>query len=584
MSETTDIKNLLTECHTCLKQYDRKSRVPRRMPCCSETVCEPCLTSCQTNGRLICPLCQKETSEHKEVSNLPIDPLVIKLLSQNTTSPLTCTFCSFNNPAIAKCCQCSDLLCQSCLSTHSMNKLPINHDVISIDAIKQQRAIRSETLSRSLSLQSMNLLGQLKEKGEGVMARMKQLDDVLKNIGQSRKSAMGDINKCFDDLLKELQERRKFLLSQVELRADQHASTVKYAKASHHGINEKIKKLSQNISKGRKDSPAAIISLLQETAKDVDFARKGVCFVPANTQHLFSILQTAGLVRSITFTPAEKPWGVPDAVIYNAISLDPISIPQVSNGDVGFLSHSRAHSEQTCSLGDQVVVLKTASKHRTLFCPNLEWDTSTANRTVTTSGPVITNTRPEPPLFNSGCRIQADRHVMTSKPLLMRNGQQAMYQVKVKYNPKMLIQDNKMLFEVCLTDSPVDSVWSQPSGLSVNLASCSHHLQQLCLRVVYDNQLLEDTPIAQNEVGVSRYLHLAFLLNSGRNEIHVIDVEDVRVISTVTDVDFDNPLWLMMMLAWPSWANMAAALASGTRIDVSKDINKLLSSLQASNI
>ncbi|XP_046548895.1 uncharacterized protein LOC124258850 [Haliotis rubra] len=406
----------------------------------------------------------------------------------------------------------------------------------------------------------MNVLGELKEKGEEEMTRMKQLDDVLKNIGQSRKSAVGDINKCFDNLQRELQERRQFLLSQVELRADQHASIVKHAKASHQVLNEKIRKLSQNISRGRKYSYPAIIALLQETAKDVEFARKGVCFVPSNTQHLFSILQTAGLVRSITFTPAEKPLGVPDAVIYNEISLDPINIPQGS-------------------LGDQVVVLKTTSKNRTLFCPQLEWDTSTANRSVTTSGPVITNTRPEPPLSNSGCRIQADRHVMTSKPLLMRNGQQAMYQVKVKYSPKMLIQDNKMLFEVCLTDSPIDSVWSQPSGLSVNLASCSHHLQQLCLRVVYDNQLLEDTPVAQNEVGVSRDLHLGFVLNSARNEIHVIDVEDVKIISTVTDVDFDNPLWLMMMLAWPSWANMAVALASGTRMDVSKDINRLLSSL-----
>ncbi|XP_046340264.2 uncharacterized protein LOC124121315 [Haliotis rufescens] len=582
ISLVTDMKDVLTSCPVCSKPFDESYRVPRRMPCCVEAVCEPCLAPLYSNGRLTCPLCHRQHSGYKGVQTLPVEQLILKMLSQmnvNKSHHLPCTYCPLNNTAIAKCGHCSVLLCQACLRTHSKNKLLKDHSVIMFEDIRDHRMNGPGSLSRTLSVQSMNLLSQLKEKDESLRSRMEELQELQKNIALSRRRAKEDINMYFDNLATEMQQRKSLLISQVEERADEEETILTRVIESRNGLQGRIKKVTKNSRSRKSLSSSDIWDLLAEYPEDVEFTRKGVSFVTLNAEHISSLIKTTGLVRTVTFLPADKPEGVPDAVMYNNIHVEAADGYDGNDGDTGVVCHATMRNEQTCSLGDKIVVLETERSPQTVSCPYLEWDTSTASKTVTTSGTVITNARPEHPLTNSGCRVQAERHVMASRPLLLGNDQRVMFQMKLSYTLKMLLQENKMLFEASLTETPIESAWSQPNGLSINVASCADHQQQLCLRVVYDNKLLEDMPIAQNEVGVSRGLHLCFLLNTVKNEIHVIDVEDDKVISTVTDVDMDRPLWLMSMLSWPSWANMAVAMISGTRVDVTKDMYKLLTSL-----
>ncbi len=54
-------------------------------------------------------------------------------------------------------------------------------------------------------------------------------------------------------------------------------------------------------------SAAPLITLLKETPQQVSFARSGVHFVEANMNHLRDSIKAAGMVRSITFSPAVRP-------------------------------------------------------------------------------------------------------------------------------------------------------------------------------------------------------------------------------------------------------------------------------------
>ncbi|XP_067669424.1 uncharacterized protein [Haliotis asinina] len=580
ISLVSDMKDVLTSCPVCSKPFDESYRLPRRMPCCVEAVCEPCLAPLYSNGRLTCPLCHRQHSGYKGVQTLPVEQLILKMLSQinvNKSHHLPCTYCPLNNIAIAKCGHCSVLLCQACLKTHSRNKLLKDHSVILFEDIRAHRINGPGSLSRTMSLQSMNLLSQLKEKDESLRSRMVELEELQKNVALSRKRATEDINRYFENLADEMDQRKALLLAQVEERADEEDTILARVIASRNDLQERIKKITKNSRSRKSLSSSDIWDLLAEYPEDVEFHRKGVSFVTSNAEHISSLIKATGLVRTVTFIPADKPDVIPDAVLYNNIHVEAADGYDANDGITGVVSHATVRNEQTCCLGDKIVVLETERCPLTINCPYLEWDTSTASKMITTSGTVITNARPERPLMNTGCRVQAERHVLASRPLLMRNDERIMFQLRLSYTVKMLLQKNKMLFEASLSDTPIESSWNQPNGLSVNIASST---DQLCLRVVYDNKLLEDTPIAKNEVGVSRGLHLCFLLNTAKNEIHVINAEDEKVISTVTDVDMDRPLWVMTMLSWPSWTNMAVAMISGTRVDVTKDMYKLLASLE----
>ncbi|XP_046549814.1 uncharacterized protein LOC124259678 isoform X3 [Haliotis rubra] len=161
-------------------------------------------------------------------------------------------------------------------------------------------------------------------------------------------------------------------------------------------------------------SLTSLSTMLEETPQEVSFVRTGVNFVEANIHHLRDSIKAAGMVRSVTFSPRDRPTNVPDSIAYNAIVLDPAELPTD---------------------------------------PMLEWDPGTARRGISVSGRVVTNTPPTTPSPDTGCRIQEIRSVLASRPLVVRNspGQQCIYQVNLWFSVKGTIPDKCMILETALT-------------------------------------------------------------------------------------------------------------------------------------
>ncbi|XP_046549815.1 uncharacterized protein LOC124259678 isoform X4 [Haliotis rubra] len=124
-------------------------------------------------------------------------------------------------------------------------------------------------------------------------------------------------------------------------------------------------------------SAASLRAMLDDMPQEVSFVMTGVNFVEANIHHLRDSIKAAGMVRSVTFSPTERPKYVPDSTAYNAIVLDPAELPTG---------------------------------------PMLEWDPGTARRDISVSGRVVTNTPPTTPSPDTGCRIQEIRSVLASRP------------------------------------------------------------------------------------------------------------------------------------------------------------------------
>ncbi|XP_046549812.1 uncharacterized protein LOC124259678 isoform X1 [Haliotis rubra] len=175
-------------------------------------------------------------------------------------------------------------------------------------------------------------------------------------------------------------------------------------------------------------SAASLRAMLDDMPQEVSFVMTGVNFVEANIHHLRDSIKAAGMVRSVTFSPTERPKYVPDSTAYNAIVLDPAELPTVMEMD------------RKLSEGE-------------ITYPMLEWDPGTARRGISVSGRVVTNTPPTTPSPDTGCRIQEIRSVLASRPLVVRNspGQQCIYQVNLWFSVKGTIPDKCMILETALT-------------------------------------------------------------------------------------------------------------------------------------
>ncbi|XP_067687876.1 uncharacterized protein [Haliotis asinina] len=194
----------------------------------------------------------------------------------------------------------------------------------------------------------------------------------------------------------------------------------------------------------------------------------------------------------------------------------------------------------------------------------LEWDPGTVRRGISVSGQVVTNTPPTTPSPDTGCRIQESNLVLASRPLMVRNnpGQQWIHQVNMWFSVKENIPDKWMLLETALTPTPVDAPFNQLTGLSVRVVTCDKHKLQLCLRIAYYNTILSDIPLIKNRAGQAYQLRLSFVLDGANNNLLVINAADNIVYTTVTDVDFDRPIWVMMCVSRPKYADVRGELIS----------------------
>ncbi|XP_048252274.1 uncharacterized protein LOC125380083 [Haliotis rufescens] len=160
-------------------------------------------------------------------------------------------------------------------------------------------------------------------------------------------------------------------------------------------------------------SASSFKRMLQESHIEKQYTRTGVGFVPANLTHLSSAIQGAGLIRSVTYFPTQRPGYVPGADRYIAITLTPAEFQKVADVD------------KTISSGDEAI-----------SCPHLEWHCSTASDDITVSDTLVTNEKPKTPPKDIECRKRSWRRLLTSRPLVIRGGSREMFLVKVSFSLK----------------------------------------------------------------------------------------------------------------------------------------------------
>ncbi|XP_048241265.1 uncharacterized protein LOC125374429 [Haliotis rufescens] len=513
------IKDLLTECPICTEHFDEVRRTPRRMPCCVQSICQACLeTHSKGLPTLSCPMCRHQHNLQGGVKSLPKEPIILRILDHLKIVKgldLPCTHFPDGNPAMSRCDDCGVFLCQECLNAHKRVQSMRDHQTVSFKEMKKQPV-------------------KLREKAEELEKIKQGLQERHSNIQVSKQAAVVDINKAFDVLIDEIQQRKGNLLSDVEERSSKILKLTQEELDSTSNILAKVtsstKYTRQMRSKADKiedqqmmGSSAATLSAMLEMSPKASLVRAGVSFASTCFNKITPLLKMASLVKSVVFSPTETPNG--NKSLKDAMTIEHEHVPQAAY------------------MTGQPLGVKGS-----LACADLEWDSSIASDGLTVSGPVVTNGKQEHLPPRTGCRLLSYHRVLTSTPLVIRPGQTIMYGMEVTYSVLTPEDNNKVIFEAALTDSPVDANKTQTTGLSVLFVTCPAH-NGICLQVYYNGQCLSHGNLTLNESGTTYSLDLGFVLEEETHTAHVLDLSQQKLVTSVTPFPFDKPLWVTIHFA-----------------------------------
>ncbi|XP_071094467.1 uncharacterized protein [Haliotis cracherodii] len=609
------IKDLLIECPICTEHFDEARRTPRRMPCCVQSICETCLeTYSKGLPSLSCPMCRHQHNLPGGVKSLPKEPIILRILDHLKIVKglhLTCTDCPDGNPAMSRCDDCCVFLCQECLNAHKRLQSMRDHQTVSFDDMRERpvesfrrlhkctqhhqplqfychtcdqvvcvsctvvehdkgsghNVVSVENAHESKAAENEDVLQRLDKKGIALEKAAEDLQKKCDSIKSSRNTAKDDINKAFTNLIEALQQRKTIMLSEVDTKSDEALKPAEEALDSILTLQSKVKSSTEYTRqmRGKADkiedlqvmgsSAASLNSILAETPKDVGFDRTGISFVSACFKKIRSLMQIAGIVRVVSFSPAKRPGNVPLNMIYNSITLD-----------IGTLEQAAAEYMNLEPVGGSG-----------MYYADLEWDSSTANTVVTVTGSVVTNEKPDPPPPGSSCRLQLNRRVLASTPLVVGKGQRIMCAMRVTFSVITLEEKDKFIFEAAFTHSPIEANRLQPIGLSVIIATCSNHDGYICIKVDYNKKRLIDNTLTSNKPDTSNTLDICFVLDEAQNTIHVLDVSHLRVVAKVPEVMFRDPLWLMIYSGFNLNTRVSCELSPKREIDFVDKITDLLS-------
>ncbi|XP_046365694.2 uncharacterized protein LOC124141690 [Haliotis rufescens] len=573
------LKEALLECPICLDHYDDSVRIPRRLPCCLQTLCQPCLkTYSRDIPKITCPMCRQDCDLPGGVTSLPKEQLILRFLEHLKTSlssPVPfCSRCEEPTPASAKCDTCVAFLCTGCLFAHLANRGTKRHVTVTFEQARSDQIVRRSTIRQGRSEQSQNGGHIVSRKISELGKRMEELSSIRDKIVHSKTAVVDDINHVFDDLVEKLQQRRGKLLSQVESKVEREVKVISRAIESHKVTQFKLIEASKSPQK-------SLRSILEEKPQDVKFVRRGVSFVPANIQNLASTIMTgAGLVRTVTFTPMERPRGLDEESHCNSINLEPSETQQAAEVKVHVVSARGSQEEcHTGSQWDQVVVLQKDKDVKHIICPYMEYDFSTASDDIiATSGSTVSNAIPSNPISNTGCRIRAQRHVLLTPSLDLQAVHRIMFQMKVTFKLKQPIPDRKNIFQISFVSNPMDVAWSQTAELNLELRTCNqhkNHRNRVCLFVMYDGKDVFCCAIGHNQAGVSCDLHLGFLFDRATRQIDILG-ESCGLLASVSNVVFERALWPILYLGRPEWTSINSEIISGNKVQVSQALSDTL--------
>ncbi|XP_048241250.1 uncharacterized protein LOC125374417 [Haliotis rufescens] len=206
---------------------------------------------------------------------------------------------------------------------------------------------------------------------------------------------------------------------------------------------------------------------------------------------------------------------------------------------------------------------------------DLEWDSSIASDDLTVSRPVVTNGKQEHLPPRTGCRQLSPRTVLTSTPLVIRPGQTIMYGMEVTYSVITPADNNKIIFEATLTDSPFDAYKLQTTGLSVLFVTCAAD-NGICLKVYYNGLYLSDDNLTLNESSTTYSLDLGFVLEEETHKVHVLDLSQQKLVTSVTPFPFDKPLWVMINFGSHPNTHLTCKLSSQKGRNMHDEIERLI--------
>nr|XP_054761613.1 tripartite motif-containing protein 2-like [Lytechinus pictus] len=249
-----------TECPVCLSTF-----TDPKILSCSHTFCKTCLGNlleCHGNCQIRCPVCRAVTQvPNEDVGKLQVNLALKSLIEDMEGHPQICTNCKSNDkPHAAVYCQdCGKYLCTSCLNKHSQWEDFIDHEVIAMSeissgkvSVRRYRKCRKHpkededyfcsTCRRFTCFRCgvmehkdeghqvvegaayedkhVKIIGDLKSKVDKQQSCFQKYIDIIdeqtKSVDNAKKQCTSDINKAYDDAVRQLTEKRESLLREVK--------------------------------------------------------------------------------------------------------------------------------------------------------------------------------------------------------------------------------------------------------------------------------------------------------------------------------------------------------------------------------
>nr|XP_054762207.1 tripartite motif-containing protein 2-like [Lytechinus pictus] len=249
-----------TECPVCLSTF-----TDPKILSCSHTFCKTCLDNlleCHGNCQIRCPICRAVTQvPNEDVGKLQVNLALKNLIEDMKGHPQVCTNCKSDDKpgAVVYCQECGKYLCTTCLSMHSQWEGFIDHEVIAMSEItsgkvsaRRYRKCRKHpkededyfcSTCRKFTCFRCSVM-EHKDEGHQVidatayevkhMESVKDLkstvdkkrscfqkyidfvDGQRENVDNARTKCTSDINKAYDEAVRQLTEKREGLLRDVK--------------------------------------------------------------------------------------------------------------------------------------------------------------------------------------------------------------------------------------------------------------------------------------------------------------------------------------------------------------------------------
>ncbi|XP_063960499.1 tripartite motif-containing protein 2-like [Lytechinus pictus] len=249
-----------TECPVCLSTF-----TDPKILSCSHTFCKTCLDNlleCHGNCQIRCPVCRAVTQvPKKDVGKLQVNLALKSLIEDMKGHPQICTNCKSDEKpdAVVYCQDCGNYLCTSCFNTHSQWEGFIDHEVIAMSeilsgkvSVRKYRKCRKHpkedegcfcsscrrfTCFRCVVMEHkdeghkviegaayedkhMKGIEELKSKVDKKQSCFQKyidfIDEQTKSVDNAKKQCTSDINKAYDDAVRQLSEKRESLLREVK--------------------------------------------------------------------------------------------------------------------------------------------------------------------------------------------------------------------------------------------------------------------------------------------------------------------------------------------------------------------------------